>query len=122
MKQWFEMTVAEIANDPNARLNRAQAYQDALLATPDGRAVFSDILNMVEQDRTQTTTAASDPAFHLGMQSLVAEIKRRMGMIVNPRLLSVMLPIVREYEPKAPEAPRVNSSVIPNGVAGRTYT
>ena len=109
MKNWYDMTVEEIANDPGAQLSRAQAYQDALLATPLGRAVFSDILRMVEADRNQTTTAGHDPSFHLGMEALTSEIKRRMGMEISPRMLSAVLPIVREYQPEAPkEQPKAN--------------
>ncbi len=94
MKQWYDMTAAEI--DPPAQRERAMAYQDVLMASELGRHVFADIIKMVEYDRSNTTSE-----FQQGLDVMLAMIKERCGLSDDFEAeLQALLPVARLYAPE----------------------
>jgi len=108
MKRWHEMTDEEIANNPQALLDRARAYSSVLMGTPDGRSVFADILKIKDAERGTAivNNTPHDASFYLGIDALAANILSRCGLGDNfAQQLSALLPVAVAWEPetKAPE-------------------
>jgi hypothetical protein len=120
MSHWYEMTQREIDASPEAQLKRAADYQDVFLGGHQGRAVFADIIRTVEAS-ARATAEPVDPAFQLGMDSLLREINWRMGLRDHIRILAACLPIARSWQPDPQPSPKEYLEVGRN-LTGRVIT
>lgn len=74
---WHELTADEIKGDADALRQRAQAYHDALLATPGRREVLADMIKSVELTVRDKNV---DVMYQIALVKFIAEIKRKCGI------------------------------------------
>ena len=75
MNEWLNMSIEQLAQDPEARLEKRRCYFNTLMATPEGRAVLADLVK-----RTYIDNAGLEPTAVLAAIEQVEYIKTSCGL------------------------------------------